>query len=189
MKIINKIGDWLYNITDRYFQGENSGVIHETPQFSGQNSEAQTISWELNQGVEDIIVKDLIVSAKYIIPSLIINKIQSIVNRVRFLYLVDAVIEEETLDPKSVKLPEIPPSDIVSGKEIVIKYSSFTTIKTRIISLSEWLKIKLLNLRSVIRYYKRVKPFYLLGDFSPAKYPISANKTKFLDTYVYHLRN
>lgn len=189
MKIINKIGDWLYNITDRYFQGENSGVILESPQFSGQISEAKTFSWELNQGVEDIIVKDLIVSAKYIIPSIIRNKIQSVVNKVRFLYLVDAVIEEETLDPTSVKLPEIPLSDIVSGKNIVIKSTSLSTFYTRIISLSEWLKTKLLHLRSVIRCYKRVKPFYLLGDFSPVKYSISSNKTKFLDTYVYHLRN
>ena len=167
MNFLDKIGNRLYRITDRFFQGNRP--VENSPSPANFSSNGQYMVWELNQGVEDILIKDIRGSINFFIPALIRNSMKQIYSDACMYFLVDAVIEDETIDPKAHKasmLNVLPP---LSEKKIIFIARSKKGLNRNILYLQDWVKIRLHRVRHFLRHLRTDKTFYLLGNFSPAR--------------------
>ena len=187
--MFRKVGDWLFNSTDKFFQGNNPVSDADCPEYPDNYAESNCIVWELKQGVEDIVIKDLEVSIKYIVPAFIRKPFEKAFKELCLYFLVDAVIEDETLDQKGSRalFQNLSPSP--PAKKIQLSGVNAKIFKSRIIHLEDWLKIKFRKMSVILSRLQPVKPYYLLGDFTPAIYNNNTDKSNFRHTYIFHLRN
>jgi hypothetical protein len=188
MKIIRKIGDGLYRLTDSFFQVPSAG-LSENPDINLNPDQTACMVWELNQGVEDIVLKDLSVSLNILIPSFIRKPVKQLYKKACLYFLVDAIIEEESLDPVHFTGTEASILAEPAGK----KFTLFADVKRKaiynVISLGDWIKIKLHRVGGFIRLLQPAKPYYLLGNFAPTGSDIYNDNSDFSPTYIFHLRN
>jgi hypothetical protein len=147
------------------------------------------MTWELNQGVEDIVIKDLRISINLLIPPFIRKPVEDLYKKVCFYFLVDAVIEEESLDPDQLNIALLTISAEPSGKKYTLIAESIKKVKTKVISFHGWLKFKWQRVSCFLRHLQPDKPYYLLGDFTPAHDNFYNDKSDFRHTYIFHLRN
>jgi hypothetical protein len=191
MTALTKIGDLLYNMTDQYFEGKI--LKEEIPEKSDQYTGNCRV-WELNQGVEDIIINDLKESMRFITPEIIRKRIDSIFRNIRFLFLVDAIIEDESIDEKALKTEFLNYSYSEDNKKIFIEGTGKASRNDRLLTLQDWLKEKLLAACQRIRRLRKGRLYRLLGDFSPAymsdqSFHNIVQKSNFIHTYLFYKRN
>lgn len=188
MKFISKIGDGLFRITDSFFRG--SGYrIPENPDKILTADEANCVVWELDQGIEDIVIKDLSVSIKLLLPAFVRNPVVDLYRKACLYFLVDAAIEEESLDPENIKSSLESFTTPQPAKILTFFRTARVKTSTRVISLLDWLKIRLQKVSGFLRLQQPVKPYYLLGDYTPARYGMFEDITNFRQTCSFHLRN
>jgi hypothetical protein len=196
MKLLDKIGDNLFRITDRFFQGNRPSGYCSAP--VDLECSRQSMVWELNQGVEDILIKDIRGSINYFIPAFIRRPIEQIYRKACLYILVDAVIEDETIDMKEDNKSGLHISPAPKEKKIILT-EALNRMSQNILSLQDWFKIRFNQVRYLIRYPRPDRSYYLLGDFTPAindgnlngLYYIlhESDRTNFRHTFVYHKRN
>ena len=188
MKLLKKIGTALFKSSDQFFRGNtHHPVIIDTP--CPVLSNANTITWELNQGVEDIVIKDLKISLKCFVPKLIYDWIEKAIRDVFLYLLIDAVAEEELLEDKTENISPLRLQAI--SLNTIKSYGKATGINTcrKIVHLTDWLKIKLFSIRCNAFHSAHDKPFYLLGDFAPANNIFPNDKINFRHIPFFPLRN
>ncbi len=189
MKIFRKVSDWLFNSTDKFFQGNNPAFEADCPEYPDKFVESNCIVWELKQGVEDIVIKDLQVSIKYIVPAFFRKPFEKAFKEFCLFFLVDAVIEDETLDQKANRASLLNLSPTPAAKKILLSGVHTAIFKSRIIHLEDWLKIKFRKVSLLLSLMQHAKPYYLLGDFTPAIYNNYTDESNFRHTYIFHMRN
>jgi hypothetical protein len=197
MKLLNKIGDNLFRITDRFFLGSRPSEHCSAP--SNFDSSGQYMVWELNQGVEDILIKDIWGSISFFIPALIRKRIEQIYKDACLYFLVDAVIEDETIDPEADKVSGLNVLTPLAEKKIILIARAKKGLNRNILNLQDWVKIRLHRVRYFLRHLRPGKTFYLLGNFSPARNDLNfdglnyilhdSDKTNFRHTFIFHKRN
>jgi hypothetical protein len=197
MKLINKISNSVFSTTDRFFQGSvQIGTDCQSPSECAVNEHA--VIWELNQGFEDIVLKDLKFSIRFFVPSFIRNYAAEAYKQVCMFFLVDMVIEEETIDPEEDKASLLNLVSIPVEKKIIVGFEQKRSIKEGILSFQDWFKIKLQIARKILRKLQEDKPYYLLADLSPRFNDPASNfnylvnhsdKPNFIPSFVFHKRN
>jgi hypothetical protein len=188
MNLINKIGDVLYGNIDKFFQGKVNLPSQELSVKHTQ-TDIHCMTWELNQGVEDIVIKDLKISLKILIPGIISRRIERVYRKACMYFLVDAAIEEGSLDPGKQPESKMELSAPPASKQIFVINSLKMCANQHILALIDWLKIKLQRIRPGIRQPGHDKPYYLLGDFSPLRFELYSGHIKFRKACIFHLRN
>jgi hypothetical protein len=188
MKIIRKIGDGLFRFTDSFFQGSNCGST-ENPDKIIPADQVNCMVWELNQGVEDIVLKDLSVSINLLVPAFLRKPAAQFYKKVCMYFLVDAAIEEESLDPTNISASSLTFPPLQEGKILTLFSDTKKIVSANVLSLRDWLKFKLQKVSSFLRLLQPEKPYYLLGDFAPSRYDNYCDKSNFRKTYIFHLRN
>jgi hypothetical protein len=105
MKLIRKISDKIYQSTDKFFQGNTIQPDGIDPNFQAGNGEEHCMVWELNQGVEDIVMKDLQAGYHFLLPSKVRFHIEKMFKSVCLYFLVDAVMKRKHLNRKQIEYP------------------------------------------------------------------------------------
>jgi hypothetical protein len=197
MSLLNKIGDKLFMLTDRFFQGNRT--VEHCSAMPELDRNGNYIVWELNQGVEDILIKDIRISVNCIIPALIRKPLEKIYRNACLYFLVDAVIEDETIDPEADKASRLNVLPKLAEKKIVLTPWTNKGLQRNILSFQEWFKINLQKARRFFRHQGTSRTFYLLGNFAPSGNDCSFNglnyilrdpdKTNFKHTFIFHKRN
>lgn len=188
MNLINKIGDVLYGNIDNFFQGK---VTLRSQELSVEHpqTDIHSMTWELNQGIEDIVIKDLKISLKVLIPGIISRRIEHVFRKACMYFLVDAAIEEVSVDPGNQPDSKIELSVPPAAKQLFVFNSLKIGTNQHVLALIDWLKIKLQRIRSGLRPPGHDKPYYLLGDFTPSRYELYSDNIKFRKACIFHLRN
>jgi hypothetical protein len=168
MKLFNKISDSVFRTTDRFFKGGT--VTEQDCPFQNEHPGNElSMVWELNQGFEDIVLKDISSGINFFVPSFIRNRVTEAYKQACLFFLTDMIIEEETIDPEIDKATRLNLLSIPVEKIININNDQKHGIKARILYLQDWLKIKLQRASQVLRHLQQEKPYYLLADFTPRK--------------------
>jgi hypothetical protein len=190
LKLINKIGDNLFLISDKYFQGNKTALTGDScsNSYDKTSVDHSVIVWDLNQGMDDILLRDLQVSLNFIIPVFIRNRIKQTYKEVCLFFLLDAVIEDENLDDTIEHSKGQVQSPLLAEKIIIISTDIKKKLNSNTLSLLSWVKIKLRRVLECLRHYQSAKPMYLLGDFSPSRYPVIYN-SDFRHTFIHYKRN
>jgi hypothetical protein len=188
MKLISKLGDGLFRFTDSFFRGSGHR-LPENPDKIFQADDANCIVWELDQGFEDIFLKDLIVSINILIPAFVRKPIGKLYRKACLYFLVDAAIEEESIDPENIKSSLKSLTTSQPAKILTLFRATNEKVGTRVISMIDWLEIKLHKVSCFLRRQRPDKPYYLLGNFTPLRYDIFGDKSNFRHTYNFHMRN
>ena len=197
MKLLKRIGDSLFTISDRFFTGVTDTVTKPKAKNTGISTTEQVpyITWELNQGVDDIMLKDFSAIIRCLVPATLRRSIKQLLRDVFVFFMVDAFIDD------AMENPEINPdvtrkiASASSEKKTIVFDHCKTGLKSKLVWMMDWLStsnIKILKIKSS-------RTYYLLSDVSPALYgidnstscykPGKHNHFKFLPTCFYHKRN
>jgi hypothetical protein len=189
MKLFSKISDKIYRSTDKFFQGNTIQADGNDPNFKGGYGEEHVMVWELNQGIEDIVMKDLQAGYHLLLPSMVRFHIEKMFKSICLYFLVDAVIEDETLEQETDRVSRLKLISTPVAKQIMLTREIKNRVSRKILSLQDWLKIKMQKLRVILSHLQKDKPYYLLGNFAPARFDISGETSIFRHTSIFHLRN
>jgi len=97
LKFINKIGDFLFRFSDNFFKDESylSSMNYSDQKADDTLDSLRYMSWDLNQGLNTILWKDIRHIVRFLIPHTFLDRISYEYKKILFLAEVDGLLGED----------------------------------------------------------------------------------------------
>ena len=195
-KLMNSVVDSTSRFFDRNYKPSNTvekgyESVHSQALYQNQQE------WDLNQGVSDIMIKDIRLSINWLLPDRLINTLIDIKHRIILYFYLDEIDEEES-SPNAVN--KVIQKHILSGvRDKIVESSHLLNIKiaSKVVSFHAIWKSMIRKLEILLRLEPDPPTFYLIGRFSPGIYNNENESStirgpdhaKLTSSYPFHKRN
>jgi len=196
-RLMNNLVDSTSRFFDRNYKPSNP--VQDDPDSVNSFIQLQyQQEWDLNQGVSDIMIKDIKLSINWLLPDIFINALSNFKNRIILYFYLDEIDEKETnTESASEKIQK----HLLSGarvKTIDISRSIKNRITAKVVAFNAVRKLMIRKLEIFLCLEPDPPVYYLIGKFNPGIYETSKNDSdtirgpdhvKLTSSYPFHKRN
>ncbi|MCU0370920.1 MAG: hypothetical protein MUC31_05850 [Bacteroidales bacterium] len=202
MKLVKWIGSSLFNFSDKFFKGYNDELTLDSERIlpAGPVENCVCMSWELNQGVEDILFKDIKVSLNILFPHFVRKRAGIICRKLLLYFELDFIEAEEDQAPLLTIFPAKNSCPISQEKKLSFADNNVRKkVCANTLYLTDWMKAISLRLKTTLKVLYPVMPFNLFESFRTTGHYTSntitdslargPDKSKITLPLFYHKRN
>lgn len=173
VKAAGRIGNWVFNRADSFFNGTSV-----QPSFEYDTSNTTSINpgiaychvWELNQDITDIAFKDIKAGLRYLFPACIRQLLTKVYQNVCIYFQADYTVQEEYSDLNKKCLIFTRKLTEDRTKMLEILQFKIEVKNVKLLLFNDWINDSIHRLSTFLQIKKIKKPYYLQGNFSPVKY-------------------
>jgi len=201
-KQVEKICDWVYGNIDSFFQGSAKKSKTEFKDNLAASNEFRSGScqtWMLNQGVIDIVLKDINESLSWLLPGFIRQFTNRLHQHSLLYFFTDYFIEDDSYEWDLLWVPPIDQASGNKGNTIYVTQEFKGGIISKFLSISDWWVRFFHKLIYFAGTEPRKKSYYLSGNAASPGYDYSIDnqncmirgpdKSKLNQSFSFHRRN
>lgn len=164
IKALNRVGDNIYYGLERFFAGGISPegwVLESIPDNSEITYKNNSYVWDLNQGISDIIIKDIEVGLSYFIPTSLRNLTSRLAHNFTFYFQADFTVTDDFYYASKTGDTLINPLTTDAPAKVIEHNPSVEVNRPKLLYFNKWIKLISLAKKVFLRLWSPNKLYYL----------------------------